>query len=230
MHAVRALLVVQPLGPSVHRELRGVVGADPRAPDAAGDRADVHDRTRRRAPQERQQRLGHADGRVEVLIHDLAHVLIAVVGVAELPALPVSAGVVDQQVEAIELRLSARRDPRRRGRIGQVSGFEHRAPIEVAGERLQAVGPPGNEEKAPAIARETARECLTDTTRRTGDHRRLRRAGSVGRTRPGCARCAHSPSTRATKSGNSRAIRERGTTMSKPASSARRFSSGCTCG
>jgi hypothetical protein len=146
---VRLLLVVQPLGPPVQRELRGVVGAHARARDAAGDRADVDDRARRGAPQERQQRLGHADRRVEVLVHDLAHVRVAVVGITELAALAVTARVVHEQVEAVELRFGATRDSGNVIGVGQVGGLPDRA--DLAGQRLEAIGAARNEQQPPSV-------------------------------------------------------------------------------
>ena len=79
-------------------------------------------------------------------------------------------------------------------------------------EVLEAVRTAGDEDEPPAVAVEPPGRRLADPARRSGDQR--------------CLHDASSPSTRAAPS---RFMRERGTTRSKPASSARRRTSCSTC-
>ena len=72
-------------------------------------------------------------------------------------------------------------------------------------ERLQPIFPARDDQDAPAVAVEPPRGRLADAARRTGDDGGPHRA-----------------STLSTSAAVSRAMRERGTTTSKPASSARR--------
>jgi hypothetical protein len=115
----------------------------------------------RRAPQEREQRVRQAHGRVEVDLHVLLDALPA--DLRE-PAAPGGAGVVDEQVEPAVLGLHRVGDPPRCGLLRQVGRHDGRA-AELVGERAQPILAAGDEHELRAVARETARGCLADPAR-----------------------------------------------------------------
>src|SRR3954454_10439244 len=147
------------------------------------------------------------------MVHCLAPPGVAVVIITEAPTLAIATGVAHEQIQALELALGSPRNPRRGIGIGEVGCLEDHVQAELARKRLELLAPPSDDQHAPAVARQPPRKRLADATGRARDDGRL-----------------HPASTFAIRSGSSRAIRDRGTTMSNPASSARRFSSGCTCG
>jgi hypothetical protein len=60
-------------------------------------------------------------------------------------------------------------DPRRGVRVGEILG-DHRGPAELAGELLQPLLAPGDEDQLRArVARQTPRRRLTDAGRGAGD-------------------------------------------------------------
>ncbi len=123
--AVRLLLGVEGVGPADQGELAGRVGAGAGAGDAAGGAGDVDDRARRRCAEQRQQRLGEPDDRVEVELHVAVDVGVAALGEA---AAPGGAGVVDEQVQgAAVLGLEVGADPLRGVLVGQIDGDVGRA-------------------------------------------------------------------------------------------------------
>ena len=92
-----ALLGVEGVAPADQRVLAGRVGAGAGPRDPAGGAGDVDDRARRRAAQQRQQRLGEADDGVEVELASSARTFSQPSSAKR--AAPGGAGVVDEQVE-----------------------------------------------------------------------------------------------------------------------------------
>ena len=166
MHAVRSLLDVKRVAPTGERELAGRIAARLAARDPARGAGDVHDRARRRPPQEGQEGFGEAYHRVEVQLHVAPHVLPA--GVAEAPA-PGSAGVVHQQIEAPVLGLDPLGDPSG-SVLGSEVGDEDRRAAQFLREPAQPILPPRYQDQARiGLEGEPAGRRLADAARCAGD-------------------------------------------------------------
>ena len=207
-----ALLEVQRVGPAGERELARRVGAGVPARHPPGGARDVDDRARRAtraaaaaaprsAAPRRRSSAPCGGGRCPSRL-------------AEAPP-PRGAGVVDEQVQARRARSRPpRATARRRVLLDEVDRYYARA-AELVGELAEALLAPGDEHEPPAgLARDVPRRGLADPARGAGDERDQVVAPSARRS---------------TSCAPSRAIRERGTTRSKPAPRARSGTSTSTC-
>ena len=184
VHPVRALLGLEGVGPARQGELRGRVGARPRARDAAGRARDVDDRARARRAQQPEQRLGQPHDGVEVELHRPPHVRVAALGERAAPGGP---GVVDEQVESVVVLGDVGGDPLGRVVVDEVDRDPGRRRPELGGERAEAVGAAGDEHELRArLAGQPPRRGLADAARRAG-HERDERAtgGERGARHPG---------------------------------------------
>src|SRR5207248_2072958 len=136
-------------------------------------------------------------------LHRLADVLVAALLLVAEPRAPGRARVVHEQVEApVELPVNPRAHLPRRVLVREIERQVRRA--DVARELREAVLAPGDEQQLPAFPREQARRGLADAARGAGHDGVLH------------------ASTFSTTAAVSRAMRDRGTTTSNPACSARR--------